>query len=311
MRSFTPAFIAAALATLVRAAPVYLPAGRSVSVPSVPAANLNSLPLPGSNGQLGFAKGAVGSVAEALVGRSEHTDALKALALKSETDRFTGTVKARSKLSDALKSLALDSEVSGFTGTVKARSKFTESLEGELAGLRTRADTPSVALISASILIEIQPYIEKLTYITASNCTLTEITDVVAAIKAPILAAIPELHALVGAEASIILAPVDASAGDVELTVSEVAAIVGVDVDLVLAAAGTVLTVAEAGASEIVADVEVVLTDLGNTVTSLVEAVVVLADGLAASLAPVVAPVDDVIVELKLTALASLLDISA
>lgn len=80
---------------------------------------------------------------------------------------------------------------------------------------------------------------------------------------------------------------------------------------MILAAAGNVLAVAQAHDSDIVADVEDILADLGSTVTDLVGAVLPLVDGLAASLAPVVAPVDAVIIELQLTDLAADLGLSA
>jgi hypothetical protein len=66
-------------------------------------------------------------------------------------------------------------------------------------------------------------------YLVPSNCTVSEVSDIVASIKAPILAVIPELQALVGAELSVILAPI---VGTVELTVAEVAALVGAEVDV-------------------------------------------------------------------------------
>lgn len=51
----------------------------------------------------------------------------------------------------------------------------------------------------------------------------------VASIKAPIIEALPELQALVGLDATVILAPI---AGDVELTVSQIATIVGGDLEV-------------------------------------------------------------------------------
>jgi len=79
---------------------------------------------------------------------------------------------------------------------------------------------------------------------------------------------------------------------------------------LVLAAAGNVLTIVKAQGGDIVSDVEDVLADLGSTVTCLVGAVLPLVDGLAASLAPLLAPVDVVISELNLTELEILLGLS-
>ncbi|KAH0826358.1 hypothetical protein J3R83DRAFT_5318 [Lanmaoa asiatica] len=181
---------------------------------------------------------------------------------------------------------------------------------GQLNSVDVRADIPSVAVIFNNILTETQPYTEQLTYIVPSNCTITEITNIVSSIKAPIVAAIPQLEALVGQEASAILAPVSGVAGDAELTVSEIASIVGSDVGLILVAAGNVLNVANAQGGDIVADAKDVLADLGSTVTSLVGAVVPLVNGLAASLTPVMAPVDSVVSELDLGELAIILGLT-
>ena len=66
-------------------------------------------------------------------------------------------------------------------------------------------------------------------YIDSGNATVSHITETVASIKVTIGAAIPGLKALVSARPAVILASVDRT---VELTVDEVAAIVGVEVEV-------------------------------------------------------------------------------
>ncbi|KAG8221706.1 hypothetical protein J3R82DRAFT_1993 [Butyriboletus roseoflavus] len=205
-----------------------------------------------------------------------------------------------------------EGEAKSAIGAVHARHVITaiNSIQSDVSDVRVRTATPSLAVIFDTISTEIQPYTEQLTYLVPSNSTITEITSIIGSIKAPIVAAIPQLQALAGQEASIILASVDAVAGDAGLTVSQVAGIVGGHVDLVLSAAGNVLNVTSAEGGDIVADVKGVLTDLGYILTSLVGATVPLVDGLSASLTSVVTPVDSVMSDLDLIDLAILLDLS-
>lgn len=79
---------------------------------------------------------------------------------------------------------------------------------------------------------------------------------------------------------------------------------------MVLGAAGHVITVVDAEGGDIVVEVKDVLVDLGNTVAGLVGAVLPLVDGLAASLVPLLAPVDSVISDLGLVSLTTLLGVT-
>ena len=64
-------------------------------------------------------------------------------------------------------------------------------------------------------------------YLTPSNATINEITDIVNSIEGSIAAAVPQLQALAGQEASVILASGSAVVGGAELSVSQVASTVG------------------------------------------------------------------------------------
>jgi hypothetical protein len=301
MHSFASALIAAALVTLTSAAPAGVPSAIP-SAPSVPLAVPSGL-LP-SIGQVSSGGSGLGSATGAVRVRGDNSPSPPSVPLAVPSG-LTPSIGQVSSVGGALGSV---------TGAVRVRddnSKITDavtSVQGKISGVHRRDGQLSVAAIFGSVSTGTGPSIEQLNYLVPSNCTVSEVSDIVASIKAPILAVIPELQALVGAELSVILAPI---VGTVELTVAEVAALVGAEVDLVLAAAGNVLAVVNTHGGDIVADVEDILADLGCTITDLVGAVLPLVDGLAASLGPVVAPVDAIIEVLQLTELAAELGLSA
>lgn len=66
-------------------------------------------------------------------------------------------------------------------------------------------------------------------FLDSSNITVTEVTNIVASIKASIVEAVPKLQVLVGLNASVILAPLT---GDVDLTLPEIATIVSGDLEV-------------------------------------------------------------------------------
>lgn len=66
-------------------------------------------------------------------------------------------------------------------------------------------------------------------FLDSSNITVTEVTNIVASIKASIVEAVPKLQVLVGLNASVILAPLT---GDGDLTLPEIATIVSGDLEV-------------------------------------------------------------------------------
>ncbi|KAF9218885.1 hypothetical protein BS17DRAFT_761793 [Gyrodon lividus] len=183
-------------------------------------------------------------------------------------------------------------------------SNAVKSVETKVSTLNAREDSPSVAVIFNEVMIEIAPYTEQLTFIVPENATVAIITPIVSSIKDSFLAAIPKLQALVGQEVSVILAPVE---GEVILTVSELAKLIGTDLCLVFTALGAVLKVVF---SEVRTDVLPILTDLGCTITSVLEVVVVLVGGIVASLIPLLAPIVGVLSVLELNDFAALLGLT-
>ncbi|KIJ15798.1 hypothetical protein PAXINDRAFT_155375 [Paxillus involutus ATCC 200175] len=183
-------------------------------------------------------------------------------------------------------------------------SGAVQSIESKVTSLNTREDSPSVAVIFSNVITEITPYTEQLTYLVPENATVAIITPIVASIKCSIVAAIPQLQALVGQEVSIILAPVE---GDVTLTVTELAKIIGSVLCLIFTALGAVLKVV---VGEVSSDVLPILTDLGCTITELLEVVVTLVGGIVACLVPLLAPIVGVLSVLELNDFAALLGLS-
>ncbi|KIK96835.1 hypothetical protein PAXRUDRAFT_275867 [Paxillus rubicundulus Ve08.2h10] len=137
-----------------------------------------------------------------------------------------------------------------------------------------------------------------------ANATVAIIKPIVASIKGSIVAAIPQLQALVGQEVAIIFAPVE---GEVTLTVTELAKIIGTDLCLIFTALGAVLKVAF---GEVSSDVLPILIDLGCTITELLEVVVTLVGGIVAPLVPLLAPIVGVLSVLELSNFAALLGLS-
>ncbi|KAF8839799.1 hypothetical protein BDN67DRAFT_1012038 [Paxillus ammoniavirescens] len=183
-------------------------------------------------------------------------------------------------------------------------SDAVKSIESKVTTLNTREDSPSVAVIFNNVMIEITPYTEQLTYLVPENATVAIITPIVASIKSSLVAAIPQLQALVGQEVSIILAPVE---GEVTLTVTELAKIIGADLCIIFTALGAVLKVV---LGEVRSEVLPILTDLGCTITELLEIVVTLVGGIVASLVPLLAPIVGVLSVLELDDFAALLGLS-
>ncbi|KIJ64021.1 hypothetical protein HYDPIDRAFT_168121 [Hydnomerulius pinastri MD-312] len=222
-------------------------------------------------------------------------DVTSSAGLSGVTGELSGVTNELNTVTGGLNLRGVDTSV--VTDAVKA-------IESKVETLGARATTPSVAVVFSTVMTEITPYTEQLTYIVPQNATVAIITPIVASIKGSLTAAIPKLQALVGQELSVILAPVE---GEVTLTVAALAKIVATALCLIFTAIGAVLKI-------VVADVSVevlpILADLGCTVTALLQVVVPLVGGLVAALLPLLAPVVGIISTLGLTDLSSLLGLS-
>ncbi|KAH7915623.1 hypothetical protein BJ138DRAFT_1141313 [Hygrophoropsis aurantiaca] len=158
-------------------------------------------------------------------------------------------------------------KVSGAAGEVKP-----DALSSALAG---RDDAPqSIAVIFATTQSQIETLSKQLTAITPETATIDNITPIVAEIKTCLLSATGSLNLLVGADLSLILAPVE---GVVALTVAEVGQLVGGLLCTLFVAIGCLLDV-------IVGDVRtavlVLLVDLCGVVAGLLQVVLGLVGGL-------------------------------
>ncbi|KAH7913504.1 hypothetical protein BJ138DRAFT_1145859 [Hygrophoropsis aurantiaca] len=174
---------------------------------------------------------------------------------------------------------AVLNKVSGAAGDVKP------DVLSSTPALASRDDTPqSIAVIFTTAQAQLEPLTEKLTSITSEDATLDNITPIVAEIKTCLLTATGSLKLLVGADLSVILAPVE---GTVALTVAAVGELVGGLLCLIFAAVGCLLNVV---VGDVRAAVLPLLVDLCGVVAGLLQVVLGLVGGLLAVVLTILTP---------------------
>ncbi|KAH7920896.1 hypothetical protein BV22DRAFT_1039299 [Leucogyrophana mollusca] len=114
----------------------------------------------------------------------------------------------------------------------------------------------SVAVIFTTLQDKVLPLTDKFTYITPANATAANITPIIVEIKGCLLTATASLKLLVGAELSVILAPVE---GEVALTVAAVGQLVGGVLCILFTAIGCLLKVVVSDVRAVVLPLRIIL----------------------------------------------------
>ncbi|EIM79660.1 uncharacterized protein STEHIDRAFT_173009 [Stereum hirsutum FP-91666 SS1] len=175
-----------------------------------------------------------------------------------------------------------------------------------MSSFEQRDDVKSFAAIFVELQVSLVPVVAELNYIVTDNCTSDALTPIITDVTNVISAAVTDLNALVGQSAAVILVNVD---GTAQLALADVAKLVADVLNLVFSAVGHVLGLANVDISVVVS----VCAPLGEIIASLLNVVVSLVGALLGdvlgALLPLIGGLTNVIVNLNVATLLSILNL--
>ncbi|GBE84488.1 hypothetical protein BKA93DRAFT_734425 [Sparassis latifolia] len=168
--------------------------------------------------------------------------------------------------------------------------------------------TAGVYEVITTVTETIRPQVAELTFLTAQNATVDNISNIVVGIRTVLGTALVDVQGLMCESTDVILAPIE---GTVLITVAELAEVVSELLILVFEALGFVLTIVSA---DILPSVTYLLASLAEVVGCLLCAVIMLVDnilvGLVGALVPLISSILSIIGSLNITIIVAVLGLS-